>query len=394
MIEKKKLKPPDVEFGELKKSYENTGSMDFDEGLTHAIIEGNKQRIEEGNILDSSINQGMFAFNADMMMDHLVKNYDNAKKLYGETLLRLATGDDPGSLKRNLRFPEFQKQLKNKLKQKEREMKDSDLLDNEGNISNKGLELAALVMYTKELDDLRAKDFGDRKSKHKMVYGDKNNIRNFKKHDRYRDIAIKSTVRSAIRHNHKTINESDFRVFERDSKGKICLVYALDSSGSMKGKKIEMCKKAGIALAYKAINEKDNVGLIIFGSEVNDIVYPTNDFSQFLRKITCIRAKKKTDIASTIGKAIMMFPHDDVTKHLVLITDAIPTVGDNPNENTLNLVEKARALGITISVVGIDLNSEGIELAKKISEIGSGNFYIISDLNNVDSIVLQDYYSL
>jgi len=389
-----RLRLPDTEFGELKKGYENSGSMDFDEGLTHAIIEGNKQRIEQGTLLDSSINQGMFAFNADMMMDHIVKNFDNAKKLYGETLLRIATGEDSGSLKRNISFPEFQRHLKNKLKQKERELKDADLLDKEGNISNKGLDLASLVMYSQELDNLKSKGLGDKKSKHKMIYGDKGNIRNFRKHDRYRDISIKSSVRAAIRHGHSEIASEDFRVHERDSKGKIFLVYALDSSGSMKGKKIEVCKKAGVALAYKAINENDSVGLIVFGSDIKDVVYPTNDFSQFLRKITNIRAQKQTDIASTIDRAIQLFPRDDVTKHLILLTDAVPTVGDDPNKNTLNLVEKARNLGITVSVVGIDLNDEGTSLAKKIVEVGSGRLYIVSDLNNVDSIVLQDYYSL
>ena len=33
----------------------------------------------------------------------------------------------------------------------------------------------------------------------------------------------------------------------------------------MKGPKIGACKRAGIALAYKAIEEKDKVGLIVFG---------------------------------------------------------------------------------------------------------------------------------
>lgn len=385
---------PSIEVAELRKGHEAEGYMDFDEGLSHAIVEGNKERIQQGMLLDSSINQGMFAFNPDMMMDHLVKDFENAKKLYGETLLRIASGEDPGTLKRNIRFPEFQRQLKTKLKQKERELKDANLLDKEGNISNLGMDLASLVMYTQELNDLRAKGLGEKKSKHKMIYGDKNNIRNYKKHDRYRDISIRSSVRAAIRHGHSGLENNDLKVFERDSKGKIYIVYALDASGSMKGKKIEVCKKAGIALAYKAIEEKDNVGLIVFGSAIEDVVYPTSDFSQFLRKITSIRAKKQTDIASTIDKAIEMFPHDNVTKHLVLLTDAVPTIGDDPGKSTVNLVEKASALGITISVIGIDLNAEGTELAKKIVEIGSGNLFVVKDLNNVDKIVLEDYYSL
>ena len=89
-----------------------------------------------------------------------------------------------------------------------------------------------------------------------------------------------------------------------------------------------------------------------------------------------------------------MFPSQNITKHLVLITDAMPTVGDDPTKNTLNLVERAADYGITISVIGIGLEKDGAELAKKIVEIGKGRLYVVNDLDNIDRIVLQDYYNL
>ena len=162
----------------------------------------------------------------------------------------------------------------------------------------------------------------------------------------------------------------------------------------MKGNKISLCKKAGIALAFKAIDEMDKVGLIVFGSKIEEQVHPTSDFSVFLKAITKIRPKKQTNIALTIERAIEMFPRDDVTKHLVLITDSVPTVGDDPTKNTLNLVERAASLGITISVIGIYIEKEGIELAKKIVEISNGRLYVVKALDNLDRIVLEDYYSL
>ncbi len=385
---------PSIEVQELKKGYEQKGSMDIDEGLSHSIVEGNKQRVQQGMILDSSLNQGLFAFNPDMMFEHLVKDYNNAERIYGESFLRLATGEDKNTLKKNIKFPEFQREIKKKLKQTEQELKDEDLIDNDGKITDKGFSLASVVLYMQELDDLRAKGLGEKKTKKAMIYGDKENTRNYRKHDRYKDIAIRSSVRKAIRRGHANLETEDLQIFERDSRGKIFIVYGLDASGSMKGKKIELCKKAGIALAYKAIDENDSVGLIVFGSDIEEAVYPTTDFGQFIRTIVKITAKKQTDIALTIEKAIEMFPRDNVTKHLVLITDAAPTVGSDPNKNTLNLVERASALGITISVIGIELTKEGTELAKRIVEIGNGRLYVIRDLENLDRVVLQDYYSL
>ena len=386
---------PSIDINKLEHGIESEGVMYPDEqGLSHSIIEGNKQRIEQGMILDSSINQGLFAFNADMMFENLVKDFGSAEKIYGEGFLRLATGSDKNALRKNLRFPEFQRELKQKLKQKQRELQDEDFLDEYGKITDKGVHLASLVLYTEELDNLQAKGLGERKTKKAYMYGEKENVRNYRKHDRYRDIAIKASVKQAIRRGHSKLESSDLKVFERDNKGKIYLVYALDASGSMKGKKIELCKKAGVALAYRAIDENDSVGLIVFGSEIEDVVYPTNNFSLFLKSITKIRARKQTDIALTIQKAIEMFPKDNVTKHLVLLTDAVPTVGDDPNKDTLKFVEMASALGITVSVIGIDINKEGTELAMRIVEAGNGRLYVIKDLENLDRIVLEDYYSL
>ena len=37
------------------------------------------------------------------------------------------------------------------------------------------------------------------------------------------------------------------------------IIYGLDASGSMKGNKLKAAKKAGIALAFKAIEEKNTV---------------------------------------------------------------------------------------------------------------------------------------
>ena len=274
------------------------------------------------------------------------------------------------------------------------DMKDEGLLEDDNEITDKGMDLAAVTLYMQELDDLRAKGLGEKKTKKTMVYGEKGNIRNYRKHDRFQDIALKSSIKNALRRGHSQIEPNDLKVFERDSKGKINIIYALDASGSMKGNKISLCKKAGIALAFKAIDEMDKVGLIVFGSKIEEQVHPTSDFSVFLKAITKIRPKKQTNIALTIERAIEMFPRDDVTKHLVLITDSVPTVGDDPTKNTLNLVERAASLGITISVIGIYIEKEGIELAKKIVEISNGRLYVVKALDNLDRIVLEDYYSL
>jgi Mg-chelatase subunit ChlD len=198
----------------------------------------------------------------------------------------------------------------------------------------------------------------------------------------------------AIRRAHKTLMMHDLMTSEREGRGKVSVIFALDASASMKGKKLETSKKAGIALAYKAIQDKDDVGLVVFGSEIKSAIPPTRDFSSLLNAISHIRASRQTDFAAMIAKSVELFPASKETKHLILLTDALPTVGKDPEKETLQAVSTARSAGITISLVGIQLDKEGINLARQITKIGEGRLSLAKDLNNVGSIVLEDYYAV
>jgi len=383
------IKPIREKKGKLK-------SQSEEEKLMHSVLESDKKRIDQGHLIMDSINQGLFSFNPDMMMEYLVKDYNTAKQLYGETFLKAVSGYDESTLIRNLKIPEFQRELKKRINQNMEDLKDDSLIDKEKQITEKGFELAALTLYKEELDNLMAQGLiGEKKSEKIFHYGAVYDYRAYRKGDRYKDVALKKSLKSAIRKKHFQIEKEDLQVIRRESKGRIYLIYALDASGSMRGNKIDLCKKAGIALAFKAIQEHDKVGLVVFGSDVEKIVRPTSDFIELLKEIAKIRAKKETNIASTIKKTIEIFPNEqNVTKHLIIITDGLPTTGKDPEKETLEAVNEAIHNGITISVIGVNLDEKGKLLTEKIAQLGKGKLYVVKDLKNLDMVVLQDYYSL
>ena len=374
--------------GNLKKQSE-------EDKLMNSVLENDKETIEDGKLIKDAINQGISAFTPDLLFEQMVKNYSITKKLLGPSLLKRLTTYDPRYIERNLNIPEFHKELKEKIKENVEALKDNNLIERDGSITEKGISLASLILYTEELDNIIPKGIlGEKIHKKEFIYGDKGDTKAYKKGDRYRDIAIKRSTKLAIRRQHKKLQKDDLKTFERQSKGQIAIIYALDASSSMKGKKIDTCKKAGIALAYKAIDEKDKVGLIVFGSEIKECIEPTDDFKRLLMEITRIRASKETNIAITIKKAVELFPNKDITKHLLLLTDAMPNVGDKPEEETLEAVSLARSNGITISLIGINLEDKGKKLAEKMARLGEGKLYVIKDLEQLDKIVLEDYYGV
>ncbi|MFC1741419.1 VWA domain-containing protein [Nanoarchaeota archaeon] len=366
-----------------------------DDKLMHSVLENDKDVIDEGMMIEESLNHGIGSFSPDMMFEKLVKNFTFTKSIYGEALVRAVSGYDPDYLEKNVGIPEFQRELKKKIENRMEKFKKDGVLDKQGLITEKGIELASVIMCIQELDSIIPKGIhGERVHKKNYIYGDKQDARNYRKGDRYKDVAIKMSAKTAIRRGHDSIEIGDLKTHERQSKGEVYIIYGLDASGSMKGDKIGVCKKAGVALAYKAIHEKDKVGLIVFGTEVKDAVPPTTDFGLLLKSITRIKASAETDMALTIKKAVELFPDKDVTKHLLLLSDALPTKGEDPVKETLEAASAARGAGVTISLIGIDLDEKGKKLAEQLVEIGQGKLYIVKDLKEIDRIVLEDYYSV
>ena len=380
-----KLEDTEERKGKLK-------SQTDEEKLMHSVLEDDKETISDGRLISESVTQGIGSLTPDMIFQNLIKDYKLAKKLYGETIIRELTGYSPNYIEKNINIPEFRRELQKKISEKIDGLKDEGLLNKEGTITDKGLSLSALVLYVEELDHLIPKGFGERTNKKKTAHGDKEDYKTFK-NNRYRDLAIKQTIKTSLRRGHQEIIREDFMAYDRKSEGKISIIYGIDASGSMKGEKLKIAKKAGIALAFKALQEKNKVGIVVFGSDIKEYVPPTSNFMELLRRLSEIKASMETDISKSITKAIELFPKHE-TKHLILLTDALPTKGMIPENETLEAVSKARSEKITISLVGINLDTKGLELAKKITELGQGKLYKVTDLENVDKIVLEDYASI
>ena len=363
--------------------------------LMRSVMENDQNTIDEGKLIKEAYNAGISSFTPSTMFENLVKNFSLAKQLYGETMIRLLTGYDPSYIEKNISVPEFKNLLKKAVEEKISQLKKDKVLDKNEEITDVGAELAMVVMAAEELENIIPKGYlGERVHKKSSIYGEKEDYKLYKKGVRYRDIAVKRSVKTAIRRGHEKIEKTDLRAFERMQKGMVKIIYAVDSSGSMKGRKIDAAKRAGVALAYKAINEKDKVGLVIFGDKIKDSIPPTDDFTLLLKKLTKITASRETNIVVAIKNASELFEADGCTKHLVLITDVLPTSGEHPEKETLEAAAEARARGITISIVGINLDKKGKELGMKIAELGEGKLYIAKNTEDIDRIVLEDYESV
>lgn len=380
-----------------------------DDALLHSKINVDKDKIDKARVLTDAINNNISTFSPDLAFEQMVNNYNSAKQIMGPTLIRELSGYDPNYIEKNIKIPEFQRELKDRIKNNVEKLKQEGLLDKDGSLSDEGYDFAALSMISEELDKLEGEGYvGKKESKKKSDYGEKEDYREYRQGDRYKDLALKQTVKKSLRRGHKEIIRKDLVINERKATGKIDVIYAIDASGSMKGEKIKVAKKAGIALAYNAIKNNDKAGLVIFGSEINIDKEPSKDFFELAKTLTKIKTKGETDIALSIDHSIKLFNSTKSVKHIVLLTDALQTAGKikfsetrhllkssskEPEKEVLEKVSIAANEKISISVIGIGMNTQGEKLAKNIVDISKGKLYKVQDLENVDQIVLEDYYN-
>lgn len=357
----------------------------------HTILNVDQKNIDNAKVLADAINNNVTSFTPDFSFEQLVKDYKTAKNIYGETMIRELTGYDSSFVGKNMNIPEFRREIKKNIQHNIDKLKKDGLLDAEGNITDEGFEFSALSLIDTDLDKFEGEGIqGNVISKKKSTFGERSDFRSYNRSDRYRDISFRKTLRKAIRRSKSSISEDDFVTDLRNDKGKLNVVYCIDSSGSMKGSKIRAAKKAGITLAFKAIKNKDKAGLVVFNSKIESLIPLTDDFYTLLQSISKIKTTGETDISICIEEALKLFDSKK-NNHLILITDGVQTHGKE--DEVLKQVGIAANMNVSLTLIGINIDKNGEKLAREIVNITDGRFYMAQSLDDVDEIVLEDYYS-
>lgn len=380
------------DFAEAEELSGSPGRNPEKEGLMNTVLEADTDSIDLGNMVMDSVNNGLSMFTPELVMEKLVDDYREAKELFGDSLVRQLTGYSADYVQKNMNIPEFKRHLEDQVKQNIEGLTEQGVLDKRGEFTEEALELATVVMAVEELDHLTAKGIiGSRVHKKRSFSGTREDVKPLGS-EPYRLISSRQSIKTATRRGHSSLQLEDLRVFEQASRGNAEIIYALDASGSMKGEKLAQAKRAGVALAYEAIRSGDKVGLLVFGKEIEQSLAPCKEFSEVLARVARLQAGSETDLASGVQSSVELFRSRKAdTKHVILLTDALPTVGADPQQAVLDAVGAARASGVSVSVIGIALDESGRLLAQKIADIGRGRLSVVNDAQGLDMIVLEEY---
>jgi Ca-activated chloride channel family protein len=167
------------------------------------------------------------------------------------------------------------------------------------------------------------------------------------------------------------------------------VVFVIDRSGSMKGKKIEQAK-AAFEYCLRRLNKGDRFNVLSFSTGVDRLArglipIDRESRSRALEFIDDIEARGGTNINDAL-RAALKFPKSRRPQMIVFLTDGLPTVGEtNPGSILSNVVEdNSGNVRIFPFGVGFDVNTH---LLDRLSEENRGTVAYITPEEDIEEKV-------
>jgi len=173
------------------------------------------------------------------------------------------------------------------------------------------------------------------------------------------------------------------------------IIFVLDSSGSMSGKKMEQAKDA-VRFIIKNLDEGDRFSLIDFdfGVEVfSEKIVPATPENQkkALSFLDEVEASGGTNINEALVRALKLTEKGERPNYILFLTDGLPTVGPVSIPEILKNVNEANVTNSRIFVfgVGYDVNTE---LLDRISGDNKGTSIYVDEDEDLE-VAISNYYT-
>jgi cysteine-rich repeat protein len=170
--------------------------------------------------------------------------------------------------------------------------------------------------------------------------------------------------------------------------GQHSIYLLIDVSWSMEGNKMEKAKQWAIdfidnIVAGAAVNSwfVTKVGLIKFSSNGTVVHQPTTNYAQLITSISNLQPWWSTNFWDPLNDAKNYFDSNDAwfDKHIILLSDGLPTVGTwslDAEEYAEEAADELKASGVRIYTISVEQTEEGINFMREISSASLVNLSV------------------
>ena len=156
------------------------------------------------------------------------------------------------------------------------------------------------------------------------------------------------------------------------------IIFLIDTSGSMKAEKIATVRNS-VREIIGSIDLDQEIGIISFSKQVNNLVPITKDHQSALKQIDSLFAGGDTSMYDAI---LLGLNSDLITKpsQLILLSDGEDTTS---TASISFLLGSLGSTGIPVNTIGVQVSIGQQEILKKISEASGGSYFNINNINDL-----------
>lgn len=174
------------------------------------------------------------------------------------------------------------------------------------------------------------------------------------------------------------------------------LVFLIDVSGSMfSADKLPLVKTALAGLAGE-LGPKDKVSIVVYAGAAGMVLEPTNDTAKIRRALDSLQAGGSTAGGAGIELAYRIaednFVRDGVNR-VILATDGDFNVGVSNTKALIELIEKKRDSGITLTTLGFGQGNYNEAMMEQIANKGNGNYAYIDTALEAKKVLGEEMQS-
>jgi len=185
-----------------------------------------------------------------------------------------------------------------------------------------------------------------------------------------------------------------FRV-ARDQRPAVNLVFLLAVSGSMDSPDKLPLLKSALGLLVSQLGERDRVSIVVYAGASGVVLEPTSGS----QKATILAALDRLSAGgSTHGSAGLELAYAMVEQaripgginRVLLATDGDFNVGTVNHEQLIDLIERKRSTGISLTTLGFGQGNYNDRLMEQLADHGDGNYAYIDTISEAQKLLVEE----
>ncbi|HYD12777.1 MAG TPA: VWA domain-containing protein [Allosphingosinicella sp.] len=168
------------------------------------------------------------------------------------------------------------------------------------------------------------------------------------------------------------------------------LVFLVDVSGSMQSPDKLPLVQCSLALLADRLSPRDRVSIVVYAGAAGVVLEPTSNRAAVVESLKNLQAGGSTagaqgiQLAYNVARRNMI---DGGINRVILATDGDFNVGVTDNQALINLVERQRSDGITLTTLGFGTGNYNEAMMEQIADHGNGNYAYIDSPREAQKVL-------